>query len=58
MIPDDRTVASIEQQRVIKDTITNIVYSCGCDRPNGRWRLCQYHDGFEDGLEAAERSAE
>jgi hypothetical protein len=31
------------------------VYSCGCElmRHNGKWRLCQYHEGYDDALDAS-----
>ena len=53
------TRASIEAQGVDVDSIR---WSCGCEnyrgiRGNDRatGRLCQYHEGFEDGAEAATR---
>ena len=47
--PDPATLASIER-------CTESGHPCGCTqtrRPSGapRWRLCSYHEGFDDGTE-------
>lgn len=32
-------------------------FLCGCSEPElGWWRLCEYHDGFNDGLSARQKA--
>jgi len=53
---DPRTAAHITQN----DTTPIGVYRCGCENRiirtdgNRRWFLCQFHEGYEAGLERAE----
>jgi len=52
MTPDSLTLASIALQGS---------HTCGCHRipyhPRD-WRPCEYHEGYEDGIEAARRGDE
>ena len=33
-----------------KDLIQLNAGRCGCERRGERWYLCQYHDGYNDGI--------
>jgi hypothetical protein len=53
--PEELTIASIELQGKRDDD--SRIYGCGCFRScdGTSWRLCQYHEGYDDGVEAASR---
>lgn len=57
MTPEPETLASIllngSPTFVAGSTTT---YGCGCSVRFDHWRLCQFHEGFEDGVEAARRA--
>jgi hypothetical protein len=56
MMPDDATLRSIRLQGVDDDESRHflaVVYRCGCWLKGDKWSLCQYHVGFDDGVEAA-----
>lgn len=59
MSPDAAVIRSIEMQGVQSPPSPSYtVHNCGCSvpvDPSKRWYLCQYHEGFSDGLEAAAR---
>lgn len=31
-------------------------HSCGCNQRGKRWFLCSYHEGYGDGLDAAQEA--
>jgi len=52
MTPDPLTLASIER-------CAESGHPCGCHTSLYHpWRLCGYHEGYEDGIEAARRGDE
>lgn len=49
------TEHSIKLQGVVDDESRRflaVVYACSCHQKDGWW-LCQYHQGFDDGVEEA-----
>lgn len=48
--PDAAVMASIKLSRF--DAL-NDCYECGCSLRGSRWFLCQYHEGYGDGYDAA-----
>lgn len=57
MTPDPLTIKSIELQGINKAVPTSVRYNCGCiylTQPIS-WQLCPYHQGYDDGVEAARR---
>jgi len=58
--PDPLTIASIRLQGIDEDESRRYLaaaYWCSCFLKRDRWSLCQYHEGFDDGVEAARREA-
>jgi hypothetical protein len=54
--PEPETLASIRlngSSTFIAGSTTT--YACGCSVRFDHWRLCQYHEGFDEGVEAARR---
>jgi hypothetical protein len=50
------TIANIELQGISRKTELQTVYRCGCDCTPDQmaWRACEFHDGYDDGVDAAE----
>ena len=48
-----RTMRSIEIQGIDAQTGTHTTYRCGCTQSDrtGHWRLCTYHQGYDDALD-------
>lgn len=42
------TIKSIQGSRLLKDWL----WHCGCNRLTTQWRLCEYHQGYEDAAQA------
>jgi hypothetical protein len=56
--PHPKTIESIQSQGADSSVpLTAMVdqWRCGCchGKNTGAWWLCQYHDGYDDGVEAA-----
>ena len=59
MVPHPLTIASIELAGSWWHLDAKRRYNCGCDHnyhPTRPWQLCQYHKGYNDGVEAATRA--
>ena len=54
------TRESIEMQPIVHKGVIRDAYDCGCDvyLTSLTVRLCQYHQGYDDGIEALTISAE
>ena len=54
MAPHPSTLASIHLQGVDAQVGRVVRYKCGCDYGTGKasWILCNYHEGFDDGVES------
>jgi hypothetical protein len=57
ILPDPLTQASIDLHPLIRMDTTLVEWGCGCWHGAAGFYFCQYHEGFEDGVEAAQRAA-
>jgi hypothetical protein len=54
---DPRTVEAITGTRPNRPGTPSDPYPCGCHlRKPDRWYLCDYHEGYDAGLDMADRS--
>ena len=48
IIPEPETLRHIKQQPRQGSTT---LHQCGCERIGNQWRLCQFHQGYDDAID-------